>query len=820
MLEEIVRSVAPDYDLSRFSPVEALSPSKIDDRSVSPMVIAVKSEGDSNNPSGEINNSRDQDDRRTRQGSTSDNNSSINPEESAVYETQGASKGAYMGSASGMAHVKSLQDTAQSLLGVHVDLSEINPVTSRVLLPLVSDMYIPKDGSGGNYRDPNAYELPPRALALEFCSLYFQFAHTFLPVVHRTTLMHNLERVYSDPTFTAPPYLLYQFNIIFAHACQAFLPIVRKSNNTALTTHEVYYRRALSFFGDLFKSVHIGNIQALLLTLVYLHGLAKTGSLWHLSRTISALAMEMGLHRGDTSTTQKFNPLEREMRRRVFWCCLSMDRRIAFGLGRPLAITDADMDVQMPLCWDDEYITIENARPPTADVVPVLAPAIHLFGLIQISGHVHERLYTARKPSRRHYVEIVRELEGELNTWFCSVPPYMRYDPKATPQTHPFFQPSAEIHVAYNELRSLIRHPSLARLSPSPTFSADGVATCVRSSREILAVASHLKQFHMLGMHHHFSTTVLLATLTILYSLWDKRSSGNAPQGPSSTDVDQVRADMDTALDLLGGITWTDPEMLQRTIALLTSVTVENVTNPRKRQAFHARKKSAETFSNDGSHMDMKNQKQVQPQQDQSPQHMWPHMQRFPPPVTAQGAQHLQMPTRTQSPRRSQQQQQQQQPSSRPISEYSFTGFTPSPQGPSPYRQPSLDPSSPPYPFGPSPPGTTAPQSAVPMPYGIAPGGMNSLNNPALFNMTNTDMATGSTSMVVDPFFPESDVSTGSGIGSTWDWTTGWDDWMLSMGRQAGEEVDMQGVFEMPWQVQMPLQPLQKQQEQQGIFVS
>ena len=808
-LEEIVRNLAPDYDLSHLSPIDTLSPSKqYEDASQSPP--QVKSEELS-----EMHKDHPEDDQRARQGSTSDNNSSVNPDEAAVFETQGASKGAYMGSASGMAHVKSLQDSAQSLLGVRVDLSEMNPVTSRVLLPLVSDMYIPK--GAGAYRDPSAYELPPRALALEFCKLYFQFAHTFLPIVHRSTLMHNLEILYSDPTFTAPPYLIYQLNIIFAHSCQAFLPIVRKSNNTALTTHEIYYRRALSFFEDLFKTVHIGNIQALLLTLVYLHGLAKTGSLWHLNRTISALAMEMGLHRGDSSSAQKFNPLDREMRRRVFWCCLSMDRRIAFGLGRPLAITDADMDVQMPLCWDDEYITMENVRQPSPHVIPVLSPAIHLFGLIRISGHVHERLYTARKPSRRHYVEIVRELEGELSTWLAAVPPYLRYDSKTTPQTHPFFQPSAELHVAYNELRSLIRHPSLARLSPSPTFSADGVATCVRSSREILAVASHLKRFHMLGMHHHFSTTVLLATLTILYSLWDKRSTGNAPHGPSPAEVEQVRGDMDTAIDLIGGITWTDPEMLQRTIALLTSVTIENVTNSSKRQALHARKEPSEPEARS-------QQNDIQASQNLE-QAMWPHMQRFPPPVPVQIQQRSDTrPAGSHSPRLMQQMQQQTTP--RPMSEYSFSGFTPSPQGPSPsYRQSSLDPSSPPYPFGPSPSGTAIPpQQPTSVVYRPgAPGGMNSLNNPALFNMPTPDLsaAVGAQQMILDPMFPESDVSNSSGIASAWDWTTGWDDWMLSMGRQAGDEMDMQGVFEMPWQVQMPLQPLQKaQQDQQGIFVS
>ena len=149
------------------------------------------------------------------------------------------------------------------------------------------------------------------------------------------------------------------------------------------------------------------------------------------------------------------------------------------------------------------------------------------------------------------------------------------YDPNATPQTHPFFQPTSELFIAYQEIILLVRHPSLARLSPSPTFSAESLEVSLRSSREILHAAQKLKQYNMLSMHHHVATVVMLATFTILYSLWTRGDNTSTGNSPPEEEIKRVEQEMKASQDLLGEIEWTDPTKIQKMIQLLTRATVD-----------------------------------------------------------------------------------------------------------------------------------------------------------------------------------------------------------------------------------------------------
>jgi hypothetical protein len=57
----------------------------------------------------------------------------------------------------------------------------------------------------------------------------------------------------------------------------------------------------------------------------------------------------MGFHR---RTPRKRRPLmETEMRKRVFWSCYCLDRQVSIILGRPFAISDRDIDVEVSISW-------------------------------------------------------------------------------------------------------------------------------------------------------------------------------------------------------------------------------------------------------------------------------------------------------------------------------------------------------------------------------------------------------------------------------------------------------------------------------------
>jgi Fungal specific transcription factor domain len=84
----------------------------------------------------------------------------------------------------------------------------------------------------------------------------------------------------------------------------------------------------LPYFPDLLHEPGLSELQALILLMVYLIGIYKMGHLWHLSRIVSAVAFELGLHRSDANWSN-FNPLEREMRKRVYFLILGLDLKVS-----------------------------------------------------------------------------------------------------------------------------------------------------------------------------------------------------------------------------------------------------------------------------------------------------------------------------------------------------------------------------------------------------------------------------------------------------------------------------------------------------------
>jgi hypothetical protein len=93
-------------------------------------------------------------------------------------------------------------------------------------------------------------------------------------------------------------------------------------------SHDQFYNRMLPYFPDLLHEPELSDLQALLLLMVYLIGIYKMGHLWHLSRIISAVAYELGLHRSDANWSN-FNPLEREMRKRVYFLTVGLDLKVS-----------------------------------------------------------------------------------------------------------------------------------------------------------------------------------------------------------------------------------------------------------------------------------------------------------------------------------------------------------------------------------------------------------------------------------------------------------------------------------------------------------
>lgn len=139
-------------------------------------------------------------------------------------------------------------------------------------------------------------------------------------------------------------------------------------------------------------------------------------------------ALRLGLHR---SVAANFTPIERELRKRIFWVVRSMDVYVSTICGLPLAVNDDDIDQEYPLEIDDQYITPAGILPMPSGRISLMVGANAHASLVDIMVKVLKYIYPVRissaqtSPGRTYMVSHskIREIEVELDAWSAALPP-------------------------------------------------------------------------------------------------------------------------------------------------------------------------------------------------------------------------------------------------------------------------------------------------------------------------------------------------------------------------------------------------------------
>ncbi|KAL7268445.1 hypothetical protein RUND412_008932 [Rhizina undulata] len=488
----------------------------------------------------------------------------------------------YLGISSGNSYLSSMKASALSLLGIDIDLSDLDPNE-----PARRDGVSSNDESYGSCLatifnvNPNVskVELPPKEEAMGYVDWFFHVSHPYLPILHKPTFVKMLERMYSDKSHEPTAAQIAMVHMVFAivHFQNATQDKMKNRGQISAASNDImqrsrnHYHYALSFAYGLVNNGSLEDLQAIGLMLQHLRAFPKPGGSWLLSRLAISMCLELGLHRSAKKwvypgSTQ--NVIEIELRKRVFWCILTLETSLGSRLGRPMSIRDVDYDVEYPERIDDEYIT-ETGFLKRDDGVEGCAfdVAIEMFKYSQLYIEMHSTLYAVARPSRENYVSLVEDLEGKLIKWKDQASKTIDLDSSKIEKR---FQ-AAHLLLWFHECRILMRHPSLS-LSPSPSFTSDCIRICVESSREILRLTDNLRKgVHYLDTTWYGTTIQLLATLTILFSVWEKRDT------VTPEEVARVKDDMDLCMDIMGdvGSLLGSPNRLREVVQVLTHGTME-----------------------------------------------------------------------------------------------------------------------------------------------------------------------------------------------------------------------------------------------------
>lgn len=183
---------------------------------------------------------------------------------------------------------------------------------------------------------------------------------------------------------------------------------------------------------DVTDCCDLPSLQAIIFITLFLQCSAKLSTCYSYIGVALRSALRMGLHR---SFHDNFNPIEAEVRKRIFWAIRNMDAYVGATLGLPQPLDDDEVDQDYPTEVDDRNITMhEIIRVPNAPTPLVAATNAH-FSLTRIVSKIVHRVYpikgfhhTEEKTSGAYSISYgtVREIEDDLQNWLDHLPQLFR----------------------------------------------------------------------------------------------------------------------------------------------------------------------------------------------------------------------------------------------------------------------------------------------------------------------------------------------------------------------------------------------------------
>ncbi|KAL1997865.1 hypothetical protein VTN02DRAFT_545 [Thermoascus thermophilus] len=299
----------------------------------------------------------------------------------------------YLGPSSGIAITRLVMEMAKQ----NTDSKSIKDVVPEVTAQKIKDTFTKESAKPtskvypmiSSVPQPN---LPPRGLTDRLIDLFVVRAQAMLPTLHEPTFRQDVEEVFNG---SVDPCKNFQLRLVIAISMQ-------KLSIAYAGLADSYYLAALPYLGDSLKRMDLSSLQCLVLIGQYsLLTPTRTAAYWVVGLA-AKLCQELRLTEEATITKsptgERLNPLEIDMRRRLFWIVTSMEYGLSHSLGRPSAfcVSHDHIDVQFFELIDDRFITPEGILPQGK---PILAKciAVHFFKMRLLQAEIRRTLYLKKR---------------------------------------------------------------------------------------------------------------------------------------------------------------------------------------------------------------------------------------------------------------------------------------------------------------------------------------------------------------------------------------------------------------------------------------
>ena len=263
-----------------------------------------------------------------------------------------------------------------------------------------------------------ATSLPNHDLMEKLADIYMAKAQYLLPLLHEPSFRQQAEAVYNGST---DPTLNFQLRMVIAISMQKLDPQYAGLADS-------YYLAALPYLEAAVMKMDLSTLQCFAMMAQYSTLTpTRTASYWVVGLG-TRLCQELGLCDEKTIREfppgRRFNVLEVDMRRRLFWIFTSFEYGLAHSLGRPssFGVTVDHVDVQFFELCDDRFITPDGLLPGRHPVMKKCI-TVHFFKMRLLQAEIRRMLYLKKRETPQSDQDPwFLKMQGKIDDWVTSCP--------------------------------------------------------------------------------------------------------------------------------------------------------------------------------------------------------------------------------------------------------------------------------------------------------------------------------------------------------------------------------------------------------------
>lgn len=317
----------------------------------------------------------------------------------------------------------------------------------------------------------------------------------------------------------------------------------QQSGSTMLDESHAHYQYALTFYKELILGDHgWHDAQALVMICHHLRNFPKPGAAWIMTSTVYLFAIQLGLHRSVkvwADGTGELTKLDIEMRKRVFWTLNALQVNLNGKLGRPMPISNEDIDVEFPEPMND-CLPGEEAKLDTFHQCS-FQPGIQIAKYTVWELELYKTIYAVRH-SPKSYTGSLKRLEAGIQQWKEDLPYELRDPAHASEDDHIFTLYLEYWYQAYN---LLLHHPGVCRSTDAAVLNSN-LDKCLHAARRMLHNCTEMMNKKSLDIPWINTVVYIAAAFTTLFI------SSTRQEQMTPVDMTKLKGDMAAWVNVLG----------------------------------------------------------------------------------------------------------------------------------------------------------------------------------------------------------------------------------------------------------------------------